>query len=83
MATFDDLEAQAEAKISDKLGKYQKAATAIGVVFAVLNILFAVLLFTGGALAGSMLAAATSVVLFWLVSLLRAARAVIGTPAAP
>ncbi len=72
---FDNLDDKAEAKVSALLQPYTVAALTVGWVFAVLGVVLAFSLFTGGALIGSLLALATAVVMVWLVTLLRAARA--------
>jgi hypothetical protein len=74
MATFDDLELEAEKRITDALGKYTVAAVTVGVAFACLLLACGVMLFLGGSLVVSLLVAASAVVMFWLVALLRTAR---------
>lgn len=78
--SVDEIEAQAEHAIAEKLGIYQKAAPTIGIVFAAIMAAFSIVLITGGALAGALLSAATAVILLWFVSLIRAARLAL-TPA--
>ena len=75
MASFDELEQQAEQKIADRLGKYSFAALTVGVIAGILMVGWAVLLLSAGSLVGAVAAVGIAVVIFWLVALLRAARA--------
>lgn len=72
---LDELDDKAEAKVGAILQPYTLAALTIGWVFAIMALVLAVSLFSGGALLGSLCALACAVVLVWLVTLLRQARA--------
>jgi hypothetical protein len=72
---FDNLDDKAEAKVAQVLQPYTVAALTIGWTFAILVLMLSFSLVTGGAVIGGLFAVATSVVLVWLVTLLRQARA--------
>lgn len=78
---FDAIEARAEQKVTEALGRYSVAALTIGAVFACLMVAFAVLLFSAGSLVGAVFAVSVAVVILWLVSLLRTARDALKAPA--
>lgn len=77
---FDELEAKAEQKVIEALGRYSVAALTAGVIFACLMCCWAMVLLTAGSLIPALFAVSVAVMLIWLVALLRTARVALKAP---